>query len=102
MAPSQEAMLETRWKPLRNLDDILEIERVPFDQRVSASTTYDLFRSAADRFADRPALTTLPKGTPFSCTPSKPRMIVSSLPSVPANMPFISLKSVTVSARPSL
>ena len=81
MAPSQEAMLETRWKPLRNLDDILEIERVPFDQR---------------------ALTTLPKGTPFSCTPSKPRMIVSSLPSVPANMPFISLKSVTVSARPSL
>lgn len=66
MAPSQEAMLDTRWKPLRNLDDILDIERVPFDQRVSASTTYDLFRSAADRFADRPALTTLPKGTPFS------------------------------------
>ena len=66
MAPSQEAMRETRWKPLRNLDDILDIERVPFDQRVSASTTYDLFRSAADRFADRPALTTLPKGTPFS------------------------------------
>jgi fatty-acyl-CoA synthase len=62
----QEAMPETRWKPLRDLDDVIEIERVPFDQRVSASTTYDLLRSAADRFADRPALTTLPKGTPFS------------------------------------
>lgn len=66
MAPSQEAMLETRWKPLRDLDDIIELERVPFKQRVSASTTYDLLRSAAARFADRPALTTLPKGTPSS------------------------------------
>lgn len=66
MVPHREAMLETRWKPLRNLDDVIEIERVPFDQRVTAFTTYDLLRSAADRFADRPALTTLPKGTPFS------------------------------------
>ncbi|WP_447751238.1 acyl-CoA synthetase [Sphingopyxis fribergensis] len=66
MAAWEEATVETRWTPLRSLDDIIEIERVPFDRRVSASTTYDLLRSAADCFADRPALTTLAKGAPFS------------------------------------
>lgn len=56
--------LESDWSALRCLGDVEQIERVPIDERMPFSTTYEVIRATALRFPDRPALTALPSGTP--------------------------------------
>lgn len=55
---------EMRWSPIRNLEDVAEIERVPLQQQVAFTTTYELLQATADRLGDRPALTVMTRGTP--------------------------------------
>lgn len=56
--------LDGDWNPLRCLGDVEEIERVPIDERMPFSTTYDVIQATAKRLPDRPALTALPLGRP--------------------------------------
>lgn len=50
--------------PLRDLDDVADIERTPIADRLAARSTYELLGIAAGRFSDRPALTDMPDGCP--------------------------------------
>ena len=47
---------------LKSIADLLEIEKTPLNERLNAFTTFDLLADAANRFADRSALTFLANG----------------------------------------
>lgn len=49
---------------IRDISDILEIEKVPFEQRDCNKTVYELLREGADLDPDRAAFLTLPTGDP--------------------------------------
>jgi len=50
--------------PIRSLDDVRRLERVPLEQAVPVASTYDLFAESARAFGDKTALTFLTSGDP--------------------------------------
>jgi fatty-acyl-CoA synthase len=55
-------------RAVRSIDDVRALEAIPIEQAVTARSTYDIIRRAAQAFGDRPALTFLPSADP-SATP---------------------------------
>jgi fatty-acyl-CoA synthase len=54
----------TATRPIRSLADIEAIEReLPFEQRVTQQSSYEMVREAASRYPERPALIFLPTGS---------------------------------------
>ena len=52
--------------PLRHPDDILALERTPYEQAMPVRSTYGLIAAAAARFPERHAFVYLPDGAPES------------------------------------
>lgn len=50
--------------PVRSLQDVVRLESRPLEQAVPVHSTYEIFRNAAQAFADRPALTFLRTADP--------------------------------------
>ncbi|HEX7007798.1 MAG TPA: acyl-CoA synthetase [Alphaproteobacteria bacterium] len=51
------------WTPIRGPADLEAIERVPLEERLPFDNTYDMFRAAAERHAERLAVRFVPGGT---------------------------------------
>lgn len=49
--------------PFASLADVEQFEKVPYQQRITASNVYDLLRQTAQKRPDKPAIHYLPRGT---------------------------------------
>ncbi|HYP70074.1 MAG TPA: AMP-binding protein, partial [Variovorax sp.] len=50
--------------PIRSIEDVRRLERVPLEQALPVASTYEIFRNSAHAFGDKTALTFLRSGRP--------------------------------------